>query len=120
MKTHSDETKAAAMAALLSGQGVGQVAREYNLPKSTVSRWNREKATVPLDGTQKKEISDLIMDYLRTLLEAQISQAEFTKNHKWLSKQPANEIAVLHGVQNDKLFRLIEALRKDREEEGSE
>ena len=112
MKAHSDDTKAAVMAALLAGQGVGQVAKEFHLPKSTVSRWNSEKPAVPLDGTQKREISDLISGYIRTLLEALTAQAEFTKDRKWLSGQPANELAVLHGVQNDKLFRLLEALGK--------
>jgi len=35
--TYSPETKAAVMAALLEGQSVCKVAKEYSIPKGTVS-----------------------------------------------------------------------------------
>ena len=41
-KVHDPEVRGQVMAALLTGQGVGQVAERYKLPKSTVSRWKAE------------------------------------------------------------------------------
>lgn len=107
MRHYSDETKAAVMAALLAGQSIGSIAREYNLPKSTVSRW--KNSDVPQNGTQKKQISDLIVDYLRANLEALRAQAVMFSDRQWLAKQTASDVAVLHGVMTDKAIRLLEA-----------
>lgn len=107
-RKYSDETKAAVMAALLAGQSLGSIAKEYDMPKSTVSRWKNGK--VPMNGTQKKEIGDLIVRYLETNLEALQAQAEAFKNPEWLKKQTASDAAVLHGVMTDKAVRLLEAL----------
>lgn len=107
MRHYSDETKAAVMAALLAGQSIGSIAREYNLPKSTISRW--KNSDVPQNGTQKKQIADLITDYLRANLEALRAQAVMFSDHQWLAKQTASDVAVLHGVMTDKAIRLLEA-----------
>ena len=107
MRHYSDETKAAVMAALLAGQSIGSIAREYNLPKSTISRW--KNSDVPQNGTQKKQISDLIVDYLRANLEALREQAVMFSDRQWLAKQTASDVAVLHGVMTDKAIRLLEA-----------
>ena len=98
------------MAALLAGQSVSGISRDYKLPKSTVSRW--KNGTVPLDGTQKKEIGDLLIEYLRANLVTLKEQAIMFRDKKWLAKQTASEAAVLHGVMTDKAIRLLEALSK--------
>lgn len=116
MSEHSPDTKAAVMAALLSGQSVNSVAREYKLPKSTVSRWKNEG--VPQNGTQKKEIGDLLIGYLHANLAALRSQAEMFSDRQWLAKQTASDVAVLHGVMTDKAIRLLEALSAAGEEES--
>ncbi len=41
---HSNETRAQAVAALLAGQGVNQVSRDFGLPKTTVSRMKKDLA----------------------------------------------------------------------------
>ncbi len=105
---YSEETKAAVMAALLSGQSVGQVAREYHIPKGTVSGW--KKVAIPNDATQKKDIGVLLLAYLETNLETLRAQAEHFRDFKWLTKQNAADLAVLHGVMTDKAIRLLEAM----------
>lgn len=40
-QSYSEEVKAAAMASLLEGQSVSAVAKEYEIPKGTVSNWKR-------------------------------------------------------------------------------
>lgn len=109
---HSDDTKAACMAALLSGQSVDQVAKEYNIPKQTISRWKNGDTLNGTDGTKKKEIGELIEGYLRENLTTLRAQAEFFRDEKWLSRQSADSAAVLHGVMTDKAIRILEALAK--------
>ncbi|MFA5376940.1 MAG: helix-turn-helix domain-containing protein [Dehalococcoidia bacterium] len=113
--TYSDDTKAAAMAALLAGQSIGQVAREYNIPKGTVSSWKNRGIGVQ-DATQKKDVGELLLNYLHTNLEALAAQAEMFKNESWLMRQNAADVAVLHGVMTDKAIRLMEAFNAQAED----
>lgn len=113
MKRYSEETRAAAMAALLEGQSVSSVAREYRVPKGTVSHWKRkaqEQAEVRPDRTQKEVIGRLLIEYLQASLRALAAQARVFSDPAWLQKQEASQLAVLHGVQTDKAVRLLEAL----------
>ena len=122
--THSDETKAAVMAALLAGQSISQVAREYHLPEGTVKAWRsrqhiaqtqRDALGVATDATPKKEVGDLILEYLRANLEALRAQAKVFSDPNWLKTQEAQSLAVLHGVMTDKAVRLLEAFGKSSE-----
>jgi len=121
MAEHSPETKAAAMAALLQGQSVSSVARDYDLPKGTVSGWRRqarEQAGVYPVATQKTaEIGELLTDYLRANLRALQAQAEVFARPDWLEKQTASDAAVLHGVMTDKAVRLLEAFGRAEDPE---
>ncbi len=114
-RTYSEETKAAVMAALLSGQSVNQVAAQYQLPKGTVSSWRARAEVRPqvASDAQQKEMGELLLDYLRETLTTLKEQAVHFRNLEWLEKQSASELAVLHGVQTDKAIRLLEALTKD-------
>jgi transposase-like protein len=111
---YSPEAKAAAMAALLSGQGVSEVAATYQIPAGTVKAWlSRRKhakdvATVAPD--KRSQIGDLLVDYLHANLAALRSQLVVFTDPAWLSKQDADAAAVLHGVMTDKAIRLLEAL----------
>lgn len=115
--TYSDETKAQVMAALLTGQSVSSVAREYNLPKGTVSAWRkRDSRQVAEDATQKgTPIDELLSGYLKENLKTLRAQAEFFREETWLKKQEASQLAVLHGVLSDKAIRLLEAFGDEPE-----
>ena len=106
MAKHSDETKAAVMAALLIGQSAASVASEYHIPRTTVMRWKSE------NWTPKKEIGDLILEYLVANLTTLKIQAELFSKETWLNRQSASEAAILHGVMTDKAIRILEALSK--------
>ncbi|KKQ62549.1 MAG: hypothetical protein US85_C0025G0017 [Candidatus Shapirobacteria bacterium GW2011_GWF1_38_23] len=115
MSKYKDETKAAVMAALLTGQSVSSIAREYDIPKGTVSNWKRNTGGT-IKRTQKTEhIGELLIRYLQSNLEALSAQAEQFKDKEWLRKQTASDAAVLHGVMTDKAIRLLEALSKTSE-----
>lgn len=109
-RQYSDETKAAVMAALLSGQSINQVARDYKIPKGTVSYWKRHAGGRDVSTQKKERIGELLVDYLTTSLETLRAQAELFRDESWLKRQTASDVAVLHGVVTDKAIRLLEAL----------
>lgn len=117
-KPHTDETRAQVIAALLAGQGVNEVAAQYDLPKETVSYWKKSipDAQLALIRTKKGErIEVLLFDYLTTLLETLRKQAEIAGEREYVHKQPADSLAVLHGVMADKGIRLLEAAHRANE-----
>ena len=112
---YSPETKAAALAALLEGQGAHKVAADFNLPAGTVRAWqNRmQQNASPLRhvATQKAdEIGGLLVEYLHANLATLEAQSVFFRDTNWLKLQTAADAAVLHGVITDKTIRLLEAL----------
>jgi transposase-like protein len=115
-REYSNETKAACLAALLGGQSVGEVAATYSVPAATLRSW---KSRQGLDGqgtvalvteSARAEIGDLLLVYLRELIEMWRKQLVVFGDPEWLKKQSAGELAVLHGVAVDKGIRLLEAL----------
>jgi transposase-like protein len=110
-RSYSDDTKAAVMAELAAGQGVGKVAGEYKIPVGTVKAWKRRTRGEQPVATQKKEaIGDLLVQYLETNLRTLKAQSEIFADPEWLKKQSASEAGILHGVITDKTVRLLEAL----------
>lgn len=112
-KARPPETKAAVLAALMTGQSVDAVAEAYSVPRGTVLDWKRQAKlatevvrTVKTDGP---DIVGLIDSYLVKNLETLAIQAEQFRDRDWLSKQPASEAAVLHGVLVDKAVRILQA-----------
>jgi hypothetical protein len=113
-KKYSKELRAEVMGKLSTGQSIDKVAEEYNLPCGTVGRWSSEKTSVihsTSDATQA-EIGALLLGYVKQTVETLTTQAKVFGDEVWLKKQPAAELAVLHGVQADKAIRLIEAMAK--------
>lgn len=135
MAQYSPDLIAKVVAAVLEGQSTSAVAREYRIPKGTVSSWVKRNADsgpildaaaggVANIATQKKEnrrelIGDLIIDNLEAQLSVTKTMAIAIQDEDWIRKQPASEIAVLFGVISDKTFRILEALPEgeDGEEE---
>lgn len=111
---YSAEKKAAVLAALLLGQSVSQVSKEYKIPAGTIRSWKSRQnngdtvATVATD--KKEEVGDLLLTYLRANVKALTAQARHTQNKAWLVKQDASSLGVLHGIMTDKAVRLLEAM----------
>ena len=117
-QTYDDATKAAVMAALLAGQAVNEVAKQYSVNPSTVRNWkNAQTLTDAIDQDQRYEIGDMLLDYLREALNALRLQARHFGQTAWLDNQNAADLAVLHGVTADKALRIIEALTERSETE---
>ena len=114
-KPHSDELKAAVLAALIAGEGVEEVAEHFNLPLATVGTWKKEinpKQFETLRNKKQKNFGDLLSSYLSETLETLSIQARHFRDKDWLERQSAAELGVLHGIQTDKAIRLLEALER--------
>jgi hypothetical protein len=115
----ASDTRAAALAALLTGQSVSQVARDFRVSPATIRGWRKSAGidSSPVVRSQKREdIGVLVVHYVNEALHTLAVQAEFARDKTWLAKQPASEVAVLHGVIADKVTRILEALTAGDEE----
>lgn len=109
---YDDQKRAAVLAALLAGQSVSRVARDYSIDRATVIRW-RDKAGLqrtPVPQEKQDEIGELVAGVLVETLGAIQVLARQARNQTWLDKQPASDLAVLYGVFTDKSVRILEAL----------
>jgi transposase-like protein len=115
MTNYNEETKGAVMAALLAGQSVSSVAKEYDIPKGTVSGWRKRARTFVKGGRatpdpkKGERVGDLLLEYLEANLTTLKQQVIAFGDADWLRKQTASDAAVLHGVMTDKAVRLLEA-----------
>jgi transposase-like protein len=115
---HSDDIKAACMAALLAGQGVDAVSKMFKIPQQTVSDWKKACQSGKY-GIKKRAISEIVLGLLEENLETLRTQVVAFRNEKWLADQSASEVAVLHGVIADKTFRILDSFVETEEPEDS-
>lgn len=114
-RTHTNEVRAEVIAALLAGQGVNEVSRQYNVPKATVSRIKNGLAPEQLE---QKKISDLVEAHLTESLRAATALAQkVASNESWFTKQNAADIGVLYGILTDKSIRILEAAESAHSQE---
>lgn len=101
------------MAALLTGQGVSQIAEEYELPKQTVSDWMSSLSADEIGRVRTKKaerITGLLLEYVNQNLETLAAQSRIAGSPEYVKAQPASELATLHGVIADKTIRILAAL----------
>ena len=101
-----------ALAALLEGQGVADVARKYKIPESTV-RDIRKKITseefAEVRAKKQAALAELIEGHLYASLKAATELASQASNADWRNKQDADKLGVLYGILTDKAVRILEA-----------
>lgn len=123
-KEYSPEVKAAVMAALMEGQTIRKAADDHGVSKSTVATWSKEAESVVLASvqfvpdTKKERIKGLLIDLLIAKIESQIAINQHMHNKEWLMKQDASALAMLAGVSDDKLIRLLEKFGGARPDAG--
>lgn len=128
-KKYDPEVKAAVLAALLTGQSVNSVAKEYKIPKGTVSTWaKREEDTLnqirkdavdEANGGAGNEVGRLLLSYLEANLRSLKNQVEVMGEKEYVRGQSIENVALAHGIQVDKAVRLIEALNRAESEPES-
>ena len=113
---YDSKIKAEVLSLLLSGQAIDAVAAQYNIPASTIRYWHSKMQNIADVGDDDRaKIGDLLLRYLVATLETLTIQSEVFRDEKWLKRQSASELAVLHGVITDKAIRLLEALEPNAE-----
>ena len=110
-RRYSDEEKAAALADVPIF-GPGAVAAKYDVPLGTLKTWQREYEIVHDPSVKRGRIEMLAITYLEANLQALTAQAYIASQPEYLDRQPAGELAILHGVMADKSLRLLEALTR--------
>ena len=65
-------------------------------------------------------IEEQLLAYLHASLDALTAQARLVANLDWLARQSAKDLALLHGVHNDKVVRLLYALRLTDDSAGAD
>jgi len=118
-KAHPPELKAMVLASLAAGTSPAEVARQFELDLSTISRWGKQIPQVlQAVATQKKrDFGDMLGSYLEELIKTAVEQQKHFRDKEWLQRQNAADIAVLHGVSIDKGIRLFEAANRAQEAE---
>src|SRR5688572_6949331 len=101
------------MAALIDGQSVREIERDTGVPKSTISDWGKEtQEIVPgvrnVSDIKKEKIKGLLIDLVIAKIESQLAINRHIHDKEWLMKQDASALAMLLGVSDDKLIRLLE------------
>jgi transposase-like protein len=123
-KEYAPEVKAAVMAALMDGQSLRQIEREHGVAKSTVAAWGKETDGIVVSvrdtlDKKKAQITELLVDLFLAKLESQISLAKHAGDRDWLKKQDASAVAMLLGVSDDKLIRLLEKYESNEPDAGT-
>lgn len=111
-RKHTDETRGAALAALLEGQSVSAIAKKYKLPKATVSDLKSSLDSDDFEQVRTKkqeELAALIEGHLHASLKAATELAGQASNASWRDKQDADKLGVLYGILTDKAVRILEA-----------
>jgi transposase-like protein len=106
---YSEELRAAALADVIL-LGPGATAAKYGIPRSTLSTWQQQFDIVHDPTVKKSRIEALAATYLEASLQALTAQAHVASDPDYIDRQPAEGLAILHGVMADKSVRLLEAL----------
>lgn len=114
-RDYSDEVRAAVMASLLAGQSVSAVAREYKLPKGTVSDWKRKAAegVGPTPTQKRNEIGAMLLELVEANIAALVAVSHTMADPEWSRKQSASELGTIFGITYDKVIRMLEAMGGD-------
>lgn len=115
-KPHPPEVKAAVLADLATGESLSRVARKHEVSRTTVAMWRDSAQMDPSTAVVREKRADLgeqLYGYLEDSLAALRAQLAVFADPRWLQRQPAGDLAILHGVIADKTARLLAAVRLD-------
>jgi hypothetical protein len=106
------QLKTCVCGALLAGLSVSDVARKYNLPKSTVCRFRASLGSeLEQVGTDmRRDMEQLLLSHTEENLQALSKMAQHAHDRGWLMKQNAVGVAKFYGVVATYTLRLLESV----------
>ena len=112
---HPPEVRAAVVSALVSGQQLSKVCKQYGVSRSTALFWrNADFGSVqPMHAHTRESVGRLILDTVIDSLEALRVQARVIGREDWVEKQSAAELAELRKVEWDRLLRLLAGFQSE-------
>ncbi len=113
-RPYPPEKRAAVLAELATGASVSATARAHGVDRATVIAW-RDLSDQPVAQQKRADLGEQLYGYLDESIAALRSQLRTFGDEAWLKKQPAGELAILHGVIADKTTRLLQAIRPESE-----
>ena len=105
---YGEETKAAAMAALLVGGRVREVARDFGVPEGTVKSWRYRLKNGRVATLKKGEFGGLLLEHLDALLRSLTERSGHLSDPDVLRGMRAGEAAVFFGALFDRTMRMLE------------
>lgn len=107
------EVKAAAVAAVMSGESVSGTARQFGVDPGTIRRWRSESGvdTAVVHQEKKRALGEQVYGLLEDYIETLRIQVRVTRDEPWIKRQDADKLAILHGVLSDKAVRLLAAFQ---------
>src|SRR5262252_1871645 len=110
------QLRAEAVAAVLAGQALADVARRFGIAKGTLGTWlaqDDELRTLRTpDAHNEPDLGDLIYGLITDHIAAISAQLQATSRPEWLRQQSAAELGQLLGAERDTLLRLLAGLRR--------
>jgi transposase-like protein len=120
---HSPELRAQAVAAVIAGATVAQVAQRFGLRKQTVSEWLQSEEIRTVRTTRERSpevleamIFDLVAEHITTIR----AQLQATASAAYVQGQSAGDLAALLGTERDTLIRLLAGFRPVADTKQSE
>ncbi len=134
-KAYDARVKAAVLGEVATGASVRRAAEKYGVAKTTAAKWVSltdlpvpteppDGAIVPTDADtmrtlKKADLGGQLFDYLSESIATLRSQVIFARDTRWLEKQSADSLAILHGVIADKATRLLAAIQSPVEPDSA-
>lgn len=112
---YSEEIKGAALADVVL-LGTSATAAKYGIPRTTLLTWQQQFTVVHNPSLKREYIGGLVAAYLEANLQALTAQAYVASDPEYINRQPADGLAILHGVMADKSVRLLEAISRHQPE----
>ena len=117
---HPVELRAEAVAAVLAGAALADVARRYGISEGTLGNWlaaidderSNPVGTADARDLEQPDLGELIYELITDHISAIHVQLQAASRPDWLAKQPAADVAQLLGTERDTLLRLLAGLRR--------
>ena len=111
---HPPELRAEAIAAVLAGAALADVARRYGISKGTLGTWLAQDEEVRTIRTEQHaraaHLTERLFDLVHAHIDTLSAQLQAAARPAWLEKQSAAELAQLVAVERDTTLRLLAGL----------
>lgn len=120
MKTYPNELKAQVIAERNAGASWKSLSARYEAPIPTIRHWVQSAPDSTLKTTRLSayDWDAMALRLVDGSVSAVGSIQRITTNEKWIAGQNAHDLAILYGVIADKLYRLLNAVRRSPGDSG--